>query len=241
MVLSSTYSRIKQENIMNKIRWLTLIFITLTSHLAYADDTDAKTKNRLHYLPRELEIELALAAGPKHIRQEAAVYVFGKSGYEKVRDGKNGFTCFVNRDGHQHGEPVLRPTCWDREGSATIVPVMLRVGELLAQGKSAADIKKDIDSGFNSKRFVSPKKAGIAYMLKGDLAFDEKKQQVSDTLFPAHYMLYAPGVSNDDLGVTDEAFRNDHSLPFIYDGYSGGTHTAYIIVPASSAAGHAHH
>ncbi len=226
---------------MNRIHWLALILIAAIPNFAIADEKNAKPENSLHYLPREQEIELALAAGPKHIQPEAAVYIFGKAGYEKVREGKNGFTCFVNRDGHQHGEPVLRPTCWDREGSATIVPVMLRVGELIAQGKSAADIKKDIDSGFHSKRFVSPKKTGIAYMLKGDLAFDEKKQQVSDTLFPPHYMFYAPGVSNDDLGVNDEALRNDHSLPFIYDGYSGGTHTAYIIVPASGNTEHAHH
>lgn len=226
---------------MNRIHWLAVIFIATIPSFAYADEANAKPENRLHYLPREQEIELALAAGPKHIQPEAAVYIFGKAGYEKVREGKNGFTCFVNRDGHQHGEPVLRPTCWDREGSATIVPVMLRVGELLAQGKSAEEIKKDIDSGFHSKRFTSPKKTGIAYMLKGDLTFDEKKQKVSDTLFPAHYMLYAPGVSNDDLGVTDEALRNDSSLPFIYDGYSGGTRTAYIIVHASDNAEHADH
>lgn len=226
---------------MNRIHWLAVILMVAIPSFTLAHEANSKPENRLHYLPHEQEIELALAAGPKHIQPKAAVYIFGKAGYEKVREGKNGFTCFVNRDGHQHGEPVLRPTCWDREGSATIVPVMLRVGELLAQGKSAEEIKKDIDFGFHSKRFVSPNKAGIAYMLKGDLAFDEKKQKVSDTLFPPHYMLYAPGVSNNDLGVTDDALRNNPSLPFIYDGYSGGTHTAYIIVHASDSTRHANH
>jgi len=219
---------------MKKISTLAFIVIATLANLGHADEV----KNPLHYLPRELEIELALSAGPEQIRNEASVYIFGKSGYEKVRDGKNGFICLVNRDGYQDGGQALRPTCWDPEGANSIVPVMLRVGELIVQGKSAADIKKDIDSGFETKRFRSPQKAGIAYMLKGDVAFDEKKQQISETLFPGHYMLYAPGVSNKDIGVDQKAINP--SLPFVYDGYSGGTRTAYIIVHAAEAKGHAH-
>ena len=94
---------------------------------------------------------------------------FGKLGYEKARTGTNGFNCLVNRDGIQNGDNALHPTCWDPEGSRTILPVMLRVGELLAQQKSAAEIKRDIDEGFAQGRFHSPSKAGIAYMLAGDV------------------------------------------------------------------------
>lgn len=96
------------------------------------------------------------------------MYNFGNFGYEKVREGKNVFTCF-NRDRRQYGELVLQSTCWDGEGSATIVPVIFRVGELLAQGNIAEEIKKDIKSGYHNKCLVSPKKAWIAYMLKCEL------------------------------------------------------------------------
>lgn len=226
---------------MNKVHFVAAVLVSVMPHFVYAEEKNTKAGNPLHYLDREQEVALALEAGPEHIRSDATVYIFGNSGYQKVRDGKNGFTCLVNRDGQQHGDPVLRPTCWDREGSATIVPVMLRVGKLLSHGKTADEIKKDIDAGFQNKRFISPRKSGIAYMLKGDLAFDEETQKVSDTLFPAHYMLYAPGVSNDDLGVSEEALQRNPSLPFIYDGYSGGTHTAYIIVHAAGTNGPAHH
>lgn len=225
---------------MNIIKRISPLFALFVSNLIQANDTNTKTESHLFFLPRELETELALAAGPEHIRQDASVYIFTKSGYEKVRSGKNGFTCLVNRDGFQHGEKAIRPTCWDAEGTATIVPVMLRVGELIAQGKTAAEIKADVESGFQNKRFSSPEKAGIAYMLKGDVLFDEKTQKI-ETVFHSHYMLYAPGVSNTDLGVTEDALRMNPSLPFIYDGYSGGTRTAYIIVPATNSTGHAHH
>jgi hypothetical protein len=184
----------------------------------------------------EKEIELALKAGPAHLRSEATVFVFGKHGYEKARTGTNGFNCIVNRDGIQNGDATVHPTCWDPEGSRTILPVMLRVGELLAQQKSAAEITRDIDEGFTQGRFHSPSKTGIAYMLAGDVKFDPKSGQLSTTEFPAHYMIYAPGVTNSDIGMSKAA--TTPGLPFVYSGYSGGPRTAYIIVMANQSTGH---
>jgi hypothetical protein len=188
-------------------------------------------------ISRAQEIELALKAAPVHLRTQATVYIFGQRGYEPARVGTNGFNCMVNRDGIQNGDTAVHPTCWDLEGSRTILPVMLRVGELLAQQKSAEEIKHDIDEGFAQGRFHSPAKTGIAYMLAGDVKFDPKSGQLSTTEFPAHYMLYAPGVTNADIGMSKEA--TTPGLPFVYSGYSGGTRTAYIIVMANQSAGHA--
>jgi hypothetical protein len=113
---------------------------------------------------------------------------------------------------------------------------MLRVGELLAQQKSAAEITREIDEGFAQGRFHSPSKTGIAYMLAGDVKFDPKSGQLSTTEFPAHYMIYAPGVTNDDIGMSKTATAP--GLPFVYSGYSGGVRTAYIIVMANQSSGH---
>ncbi|CAN5240423.1 hypothetical protein BH11PSE9_BH11PSE9_08370 [soil metagenome] len=181
------------------------------------------------------EVELALSAGPQHLRAEAAVYVFGEGGYVQVKAGSNGFNCLVNRDGYQAGDQTLRPTCWDAEGSATILPVMLRVGELLAHGKSADEVERDIDLGFSEGRYASPQKAGIAYMLLGDVQIDPETQAIGSTSFPPHYMIYAPGVSNADIGISRAALEDHFDLPFVYSGYSGGTRTGYIIVLAQQA------
>jgi hypothetical protein len=194
----------------------------------------------LIFLPHEQEIELALSAGPEHLRSNATVYVFGKKGYDKIREGKNGLTCMVNRDGNQSGDNDLKPTCWDAEGSATIVPVMLRVGELMAQGKTAKEIAQEIDTGFSQGRFSSPRKSGVAYMLRGDLQYDPKTKQVTKISFPPHYMIYAPGVTNADIGMNMDAYKKNPSLPLVYSGYSGGPRTAYIIVMAQSEKGNAH-
>ena len=53
-------------------------------------------------------------------------------------------------------------------------------------------------------------------------------------------MIYAPGVSNDDIGVTTDAYKKHPSLPLVYSGYSGGKRTAYIIVLASQHDGQSH-
>lgn len=222
------------------MRVILLTALAMGSGCAIADRINVEPETDLVYLPPDLEIDLALAAAPEHMRSKATVYVFNESGYQRVRMGSNGITCLVNRDGHQNGDRVLRPTCWDAEGSATIVPIVLRVGELIAQGVSAKDIDQDIDLGFKTERFVSPRQTGIAYMLSGDVIFDTQTQVISKTVFPPHYMIYAPGVSNADIGMTEEAFKSNPSLPLIYDGYSGGSRTAYLIVVASEGAEHAH-
>jgi hypothetical protein len=215
---------------------LVLCVLNLAGGVLYGEVKAGVEIDSLVLLPPAQEIELALKAAPEHLRKQATVYTFGKNGYEKARTGTNGFNCMVNRDGIQNGDTAVHPTCWDPEGSRTILPVMLRVGELLAQQKSAAEIKRDIDEGFAQGRWHSPAKAGIAYMLAGDVKFDPKSGQLSTTEFPAHYMIYAPGVTNADIGMSKEA--TTPGLPFVYSGYSGGARTAYIIVMAS-AAGHA--
>ena len=222
---------------MNNRLWCGLILFVINCGIASAQGSGSQSRS-LELLPREQEVELAVSAAPEHLRKAATVYVFGKQGYEKVRSGTNGFTCLVNRDGAQSGDNTLRPTCWDMEGSNTIVPVMLRVGELLAQGKVAADIKSDIDAGFSDGRFHEPRKTGIAYMLSGDIKqFDVKTGKVVLREFPPHYMIYAPGVTNADIGMTREGYKINPSLPGVYAGYSGGSHTAYIIVLAIESKG----
>jgi hypothetical protein len=184
-------------------------------------------------LPKDQEIQLALAAAPEQVRAGASIYVYGRDGYHKARGGTNGFTCLLNRDGNQNGDNFLKPTCWDPEGTRTIVPVVLRVGQLLASSTSAAQIKREIDAGFASGKFMSPRRTGIAYMLRGDLLFDPKTQRITKTAFPPHYMIYAPGVSNADIGTAVQDPSGKFVLPGVYAGYSGGERTAYIIVLAA--------
>jgi hypothetical protein len=73
-------------------------------------------------------------------------------------------------------------------------------------------------------------------MLAGDVKFDARTGQLSTNEFPPHFMIYAPNVSNADIGVTREGMQKTSGLPFVYSGYSGGTRTSYIIVMAQTTA-----
>jgi hypothetical protein len=77
-------------------------------------------------------------------------------------------------------------------------------------------------------------------MLKGDVQYDPSTKTISKTSFPPHYMLYAPGISNTDIGMNMDAYRKNPSLPMVYSGYSGGARTAYIIIVASDGKTHSH-
>src|ERR1700752_5202549 len=72
-------------------------------------------------LPREERIKLAESAAPPEISGKATVYVLERSGYVKVRDGSNGFSCFVDRQTPLNQEP----TCFDAEGSETPLPTRI--------------------------------------------------------------------------------------------------------------------
>src|SRR5205823_8665768 len=50
-------------------------------------------------LPRTLEIELALSAAPKHLRDAATVWTLETRGYTTAKQGSNAFTCLVSRRG----------------------------------------------------------------------------------------------------------------------------------------------
>lgn len=165
-------------------------------------------------LPRDQEIALALSAAPDHLREGAAVWVLEKSGFVKVRESRNGFGCIVNRD-----HPLNRkPTCYDAEGVATIVPKVLRVGELLMQGKPLREIDAEIAEGFRAGKFISPRRPGVAYMLSGDIRrFDASSGSIVS--FPPHVMFYAPNLTNEDIGSKGDG---SDGLPFIaYQGPQG--------------------
>ena len=172
-------------------------------------------------LPRDEEIALALSAAPAHLRAGAAVYVLEKTGFIQVRSGSNGFTCIVNRD-----HPSSRkPTCYDAEGTATIVPKVLRIGELLARGTPLAEIQAEIAEGFRSGKFIAPRRPGIAYMLSdGNRDVDPITGTISR--FPPHVMFYAPNLTNEQIGSTGDGANG---LPFL--AYPGPHAFIIMMVP----------
>jgi len=138
-------------------------------------------------LPREERIKLAESAAPPEISGKATVYLLERAGYVRVREGTNGFSCFVDRQ-----TPLnLEPTCFDAEGSTSTLVTRLFVEDLRANGKSEEEINAAIQDGYKSRKFHAPQKPGIVYMLSNSiyLYFAQNNQMVhassaSDVLRP---------------------------------------------------------
>lgn len=158
-------------------------------------------------LPRDERIKLAESAAPPEISDKATVYLLERTGYVKVRDGTNGFSCFVDRQTPLNCEP----TCFDAEGSATTLLTRLYAEEQRAKGKSEAQIKAEIEDGYKTGKFRAPQKPGIVYMMsdQGYLYIAGREQLVH---LPRHLMFYAPYATDKDIGSPPPAANMPHLI-----------------------------
>ena len=171
------------------------------------------------------ETRLALEAAPPHLQAGAGVYVLQAHGFVQVRPSTNGFTCVVNRD-HPR---ALKPTCWDAEGTRTIVPRVLWFGEQLMRGVPLDEIEREVSEGFRSGRFAPPARPGVAYMLSPRIRNVDRATGAERT-FPPHVMFYAPNLTDTDIGTAEDV---GEGMPFIdYQGPHG-----YMIVMPKRQAG----
>jgi hypothetical protein len=197
---------------MKRKGWMKATFAGLLSIAALSSSPAAQDKpqeptKEVHTIdastPRERQIELALSAAPTEVSSKATVYILWAKGYEKVREGTNGFSCLIERSFKETMQVSAAPACFDAEGSRTLAQTILRREELRAQGKSEAEIseaeiKDDIAQGFTDGRFKVPG-PGFLYMMSNENCFyDSDAKQWG--VVPPHLMFYAPYKTAKDLG-----------------------------------------
>src|SRR5579863_4580193 len=119
-------------------------------------------------MPRDQQITLAESAAPAEVSSHATVYILGPKGYEKAREGTNGFSCFVSRHFVTPTETTIAPQCLDGEGSHTLLLVYMHGEELRTSGKSEAEIKADVANGYEEGRYQNPNKPGFLYMMSSE-------------------------------------------------------------------------
>lgn len=183
-----------------------LAVLLFASSLAVFAQTDAPKPAYDFSLPRETRIELAKSAAPPEISGKATVYLLERTGYVKVQDGTNGFSCLVDRQNPLN----LEPTCFDAEGSATTLLSRLYAEEQRGKGKSEEEIKAGIDEGYRTGKFQAPRKPGIVYMMsdKGYLLVPGNKL----VHLPPHLMFYAPYATDQDIGSPPAAANMPHLI-----------------------------
>lgn len=185
---------------------------------AAASRAQSPAPERPALLSVEAETALALEAAPPHLRGGAGVYVLRDSGLVPLRASRNGFTCAVHRD-HPR---AIKPTCWDAEGTRTILPAVVHVSALLMRGTPLAEVERDVAERFRRGQFRSPARPGVAYMLSPHIRNVDHRTGAERT-FPPHVMFYAPNLTDADIGAAEDVAPG---LPFIdYQGPHG-----YMIV-----------
>jgi hypothetical protein len=177
-------------------------------------------------LSQEEKIRLAEGAAPPEISGKATVYILERTGYLKMHEGTNGFSCFVDRQTPLNSEP----TCFDAEGSATTLPTRIFAEELRAQGKTEEQINAAIEAGYKSGKFLAPRKPGIVYMMSPSVYIYIAEKNVMVHV-PPHLMFYAPYATDKEIGDPAPAANMPHLI-------RAGQPDAYIIVVPGQGAGH---
>jgi hypothetical protein len=121
---------------------------------------------------RNTEIALARSAAPTSISNDATVLVFEKSGYQSAIEGKNGFTCLVERswmspfDSPEFWNPKMRgPICYSPAAVRTILPYTLNRTKLVLAGSSKEQMRENITAAIARNELPMPEAGAMSYMM----------------------------------------------------------------------------
>ena len=177
------------------------VVVMLMSAPGYAGPDLFAKSPQYPLLPRALEVELALSAAPKHLRDQATVWVLEQNGYALAKQGSNAFTCVVSR---RAGD--LFPVCWDAEGARSLLKVDFDDVQLRLAGKTSAEIDEIVAQRYKSGDYKPPSRAGIAYMLAPLRYRIDEHGAVTRTTSNPHLMFYGPSLTDTDIGGARGAF-----------------------------------
>jgi hypothetical protein len=173
-------------------------------------------------MPRDQQIALALSAAPEQVVKNASVYILGPKGYEKAREGTNGFNCLVQRSYLKDGQTTVAPMCFDAEGSQTMMLDYIRREELRSAGEPEDAIKAEIKKEYAAGQLKVPGKPGLLYMLSCQNRLGPDPSTGKAASFPPHLMFYAPNMTAKALG-----YESDPMVPYLTQ---AGTPQALMIV-----------
>jgi hypothetical protein len=121
---------------------------------------------------RNAEIALARSAAPTSISRDAAVLVLQKSGYQAAAQGKNGFTCLVERswmspfDSPEFWNPKMRgPICYNPSAVRTILPYTVKRTTLALNGSSKGQMRDNVIAAMAKNELPMPEAGAMSYMM----------------------------------------------------------------------------
>jgi hypothetical protein len=190
------------------------------------------------------EIAMARSAAPEAIARDATVLILATDGYRTAIDGKNGFTCLVERswmspfDSPQFWNPKIRgPICYNPAAVKTVLPYTFNRTKLILSGLSKAQVHGIIEASVAKKEMVAPEAGAMSYMLS-------KTGYLGDSAghWHPHLMFHVPSTGEASWGAnvagSPVLFNDEYRdvpepetifmlpIPYWSDG-SAAPHTAY--------------
>lgn len=159
---------------------LLISFVSAASRQTWAQDAKSQYPSMApldEYLmaDRNAEIALAQSAAPVSISGNATVLVFEKTGYQTAIEGKNGFTCLVERawmspfDSPEFWNPKMRgPICYNPAAVRTILPYTIFRSKLVLTGLSKAQMHENIAAAVAKNELPMPEAGAMSYMMSKD-------------------------------------------------------------------------
>jgi hypothetical protein len=143
---------------------------------------------------RDAEIALAKSAAPPALSNDANVVVLEKDGYHTAIEGKNGFTCVVERgwmsplDSTDFWNPKLRgPICYNPAAVRSIFPYTILRTKLILSGLTKAQMVETIQTQLAGGLLPMPEPGAMSYMMS-------KSQYLGDSggHWHPHLMFHLP-------------------------------------------------
>jgi hypothetical protein len=152
---------------------------------------------------RDAEIALAKSAAPAVISSDAEVLVMAKDGYRTAIEGKNGFTCLVERawmnsfDNPEFWNPRMRgPICYNPSATRSILPYTIFRTKLAVTGISKTKMLENIKAALASNQLPIPEPGAMSYMMSKDGYLGDDVQH-----WHPHLMFHVPTVNAAGWGA----------------------------------------
>ena len=183
-------------------------------------------------MPEALEMRLALSAAPPALRDDATVFLLDPAtGFRFAREGSSGVACLVQRTVWELADDrddIYIPLCYDAAGTRTYLRVIMDAAELRADGLGGEALKAEIAGRWVDGTYTVPEKTGVSYMVAPVFRTVGPPDMAIRTMAMPHVMIYAPGVTNADIGAKPNLA--DHvSLKFPFIDRQGNAEQSYVI------------
>ena len=148
------------------------VIIAATVGALFAAPTGAASIDPYLMPDRNEEIALARSAAPAALSREATILVLTSDGYKTGVEGKNGFTCLIERgwmapfDGPDFMDPKLRaPVCYNAAAVRSHLPYIFNRTRLMLAGRTKEEMRAEITKQVANKELPTPETGAMSYML----------------------------------------------------------------------------